>query len=130
MIEFADGQESIASAYAALVGAGAVDAYDEASSTWSLTKGGVPILAVTLMPNAEKDPQIIALMHQAAYDLFVGRPLSGFDTLPSLYVSMVQPVKGLGEVVGKNLRFLGGIHNYYPSKDDGRYLMLAGPINQ
>ncbi len=140
--EFDQGQESIADSYRKLAGSGSAEAYDEGTSTWSLTRGGAPILAVTLIPNGEKDPRIISLMHQAAYGLFVGRPILGFDTLPSLYVSMVNPVDGLttDDFFGKNLELQVGrlssgtetiVHNYYPGKGkDGLCLMLAGRINQ
>ena len=139
--EFSNDQETIASAYRNLAGKGAVEAYDEGSQTWSLTNGGAPILAVTLMPNGERDPRIISSMHQAAYGLFGGRQLSGFDTLPSLYVSMFSPVDGLTSdgFFGKNLELQTGklssgdetmVHNYYPGKGkDGLCLMLAGRIN-
>ena len=137
---FAEGQESIADAYRRLAGAGTAESYEDGSSTWSLTKAGVPILAVTLIPNEEKDAGIISMMHQAAYGLFVGRPISGFDTPPSLYVSMVNPVDGLVAAdFGKYLRLQDGrfcsgdrtvLHNYYPGRgDSGKFFMLAGRIN-
>lgn len=133
--EFAEGQESIASAYVALAGSGTTEAYEDSTSTWSLTRSSAPILAATLMPNTEKDPMIISLMHQAAYDLFRGHRLSGFD-VPTLYVSMVSPIKELlGIGFGKFLSVEEGqfdsgektiVHNYYPGKDDGRHFILAG----
>ena len=138
--EFSNDQETIASAYRNLVGKGAVEVYEEGSSTWSLTKDGAPILAVTLIPNEEKDARIISKMHQAAYGLFVGRPLAGFDTLPSLYVSMVPNVNGvMWANFGKFLSLQKShlcpgdrimLHNYFPRKTDGKYFMLAGRINQ
>ncbi|MCX7343102.1 MAG: hypothetical protein NT128_03040 [Proteobacteria bacterium] len=138
--EFSNDQETIASAYRNLVGKGAVEVYDEDSSTWSLTKAGAPILAVTLIPNEERDARIISKMHKAAYSLFVGLPISGFDTLPSLYVSMVRDVNGImwadfGKFLSlqKSHLYPGDrtlIHNYFPEKTDGRCFMLAGRINQ
>jgi hypothetical protein len=138
--EFSNDQETIASAYRNLVGKDGVEEYDEGSSTWSLTKAGAPILAVTLIPNEEKDASIISKMHQAAYGLFVGRHISGIDILPSLYVSILPNVKGVRRAdFGKFLslqksHFCPGdrtmLHNYFPGKTDGKYFMLAGRINQ
>lgn len=138
--EFSNDQETIANAYRNLVGKDAVEEYDEDSLTWGLTKGGATIMAVTLIPNEEKDASIISKMHQAAYDLFVGCHISEFDTLPSLYVSMVNPLGGLVSAdFGKNLQLQAGslysgdetlVHNYYPGKTHDGCFMLAGRINQ
>ncbi len=138
--EFSNDQETIVSAYRNLVGKGVVEAYDGDSSIWSLTKAGAPILAVTLIPNEEKDARIISKMHQAAYGLFVGRHIPGFDTLPSLYLSMVPNVNGVmwadfGRFLSlqKSHLYPGDrtmLHNYFPEKTDGRCFMLAGSINQ
>lgn len=149
-ISFTNGQESIASVYKELAGAGAVELFEkgekDGEGTWSLTRDGAKIFAATLLPNAQRDPSIIVAMHLATYGLFMKTraPIRLPDSsmvIPRLYVSMVTPIDGLSAAdFGKDLGLQVGrlykgdetlIHNYFPGRGDaGLYLMLAGPINQ
>lgn len=145
-ILFSNTQETITSVYRQLAGAGAGELFEkgekDGEGTWSLTRGGAKIFAATLIPNAQKDPMLIAAMHRAAYDLFARTraPVRLPDlslVVPTLYVSMLLPVDGLtavnfGALALQEGRLYSGdetiVHNYFPGTADGLRLILAGPI--